>query len=122
MQNLAIGTLMACVCAFSGWTIFKQFQPEPVSITIGEESDEIVFLNLETGATEKGEWQPTPAIDPRTGKRSLVQGLYCAKCSRWYPAPPPEMAEHSPRGPVCPKDGTGMSVDGPLNSAAPSSR
>lgn len=120
MQNFAIGSLVACVCALSGWTIFQQLKPEPVSVTIGEESEEIVFLNLKTGATHKGEWQPTPAIDPVSGQPTLVQGLYCAKCSRWYPAPPPEMAERSPRGPACPKDGTVMSVDGPLTGTATS--
>ena len=116
MKELFVSLLFVGCLALAGWTIYHQTKATPVDATVGEESDEITLLNTETGEISRSEWLPTPAVDPKTGKSTLVQGMYCNKCQKWYPAPPREAAERTPGGPVCYRDQTRLSLDGPLTS------
>jgi hypothetical protein len=114
MRNLSIALLALLAVATGGWTVYRQVQSAPTSVTVGEEPEEVTFVCTETGAITRGDWQVSPALNPKTGRRTLMQALYCEKCNKWYPAPPPEMAQQSPRGPACPKDGEVLTMDGPL--------
>lgn len=55
----------------------------------------------------------TPAKHPQTGKNTLVPGLYCPQCGRWYPAPPLEVIQRSGTASRCPQGGHPMSPHGP---------
>ena len=112
MQKLLTGIVILAGCGWGGYTVYQQTKSPPTSLIIGEESDEITYLCTETGAVSRGEWEPTPAKNPKTGRKTLVQGLYCSQCRKWYPAPPPEMAQQTPRGPTCPVDHSALSADG----------
>ena len=114
MQKLMAAALIFVGCGWGGWTVYQQTRTAPVEIVIGEESDEITFLCTETGAVTRGPWAATPAVNPQTGRKTLQQGMYCSLCHKWYPAPPPEMARQTPRGPSCPVDNSALSTDGPL--------
>ncbi len=114
MRNVMIGLMALVAFATCGWTVYRQVQPPLVSVTIGEDPEEITYLCTETGEVSVGEWQPMPALNPKTGRKTLVQALYCSQCRAWYPAPPPEMAQQSPRGPACPKDGSSLTVEEPF--------
>ena len=116
MQKLFFGFLILAGCGWGGWTVYQQTKSEPTSLIIGEESDEITYLCTETGEVSRGEWGVLPAVNPKTGRRTLVQGMYCAQCRKWFPAPPPEMAQVTPRGPSCPVDRSALSVDGPFGT------
>jgi hypothetical protein len=65
-----------------------------------------MYVCRETRKLSRGPRQATPAVNPKTGRETLVQALYCPKCRTWYPAPPAALAERMPGGPVCPKTGT----------------
>lgn len=108
---LIVATL--CAIGFGGWRVLSTFQSTPNEISVGVEPEEITFICTETGAISHGEWMPTPALNPATGKRTLMQALYCAKCKKWFRAPPPEVAEQSPGGPVCPVSGDRLTVEEP---------
>ncbi|MGQ0636010.1 MAG: hypothetical protein ACT4QC_15475 [Planctomycetaceae bacterium] len=69
-------------------------------------AEEITYICRETKKLSRGPRQPTPAINPKTGRATLVQALYCPTCRKWYPAPPAALSERMPGGPVCPKTGT----------------
>ena len=116
MRNSFIVIPALLALGFGGWTVLRTFHSMPNEIVVGEEPEEITYLCLETGKVSEGAWQPTPALNPATGKKTLVQGLYCAKCNKWYRAPPPEMVERSPRGPSCPVTGDPLSMEGPLSA------
>ena len=120
MKQLALGLLLVGSCGVAGWTVYQQSKTTPVSISTGEEPEEITLLNTATGEVTRSEWIMTPATDPQTGKQTIVQGMYCAKCRKWYPAPPQAMSERMPGGPVCSIDQTRLSVDGPFASKPPS--
>lgn len=54
-----------------------------------------------------------PTINPQTGKRTLMPGLYCPTCQRWHPAPAFDTLQRTPGAGRCPTDGTPLTSDGP---------
>ena len=75
---------------------------------------QMVYLCTETSQTVVASQQQTPAVNPATGRRTLMPALYCRKCKTWYPAPPLELLQRTPRAAVCPKTGAPLTTDGPL--------
>lgn len=54
-----------------------------------------------------------PIINPATGQRTLMPGLYCPDCEKWYPVPSPEQINRQKGAALCPKTKTPMIADGP---------
>ena len=54
-----------------------------------------------------------PAKHPRTGDRTLVSGMYCRRCQKWYPVPPVEELIRNPQARQCPKTGSPLTGEGP---------
>lgn len=55
-----------------------------------------------------------PAANPTTGKLTLRPALYCPKCQKWYPVPPPNEITRVPGAGKCPKDKKTLLIsDGP---------
>ena len=85
-------------------------QPPPPAVSDAA----IVYIDTKTQETRLLPRQAqTPAINPQTGERTLVPGLYCKTCAKWYPSPPPEVLQRSTAAYRCPKDGQPMSLEGP---------
>lgn len=116
MKPLALALLAVVACGVAGWTVHQQTKSAPVEISVAEEPEEITLINTATGEVTRSPWIMTPAQDPKTAKLTIQQAMYCEKCQKWYPAPPPAMAERSPGGPVCYRDQTRLTLDGPLTS------
>lgn len=55
-----------------------------------------------------------PAVNPGTGKRTLMPGLYCPQCHKWYPVPPPDQINRQPDATLCPKTRAQLIPDGPF--------
>ena len=74
-----------------------------------------VYVDTRTGQVVRAEHSVTlPAVNPGTGQRTLMPGLYCAECRKWYPAPPLEVRQRTPNAGQCPRHGTALTADGPL--------
>ncbi len=74
----------------------------------------MVYFDQETkAAVVSNIMTQTPAVHPATGRPTLVPASYCAKCQRWYPAPPIEVRERNPQSAKCPKTGGPLTLDGP---------
>lgn len=54
-----------------------------------------------------------PAINPQTGDRTLMPGLYCPVCKSWYPVPTADQINRRPDAALCPKTRTPLIADGP---------
>ena len=78
----------------------------------------VVYLCRETNEIVTARPQPTPAVNPRTGRPTLVRGLYCDKCRKWRPIPPPEVYSGNPLSCPCPRHKQPMSPNGPLPTGA----
>ena len=85
-----------------------------------EPADEIktpVFVDTETAAVFVLPALPVPATNPQTGKPTLMPGLYCPECRKWYPVPPPDQINRRPDAALCPKTRTPLVADGPRPEA-----
>jgi hypothetical protein len=79
---------------------------------------EITYVCRETKVLSRGPRVATPAINPKTGRATLVQALYCPECRKWGPAPPPELRERFMAGPVCPVHRAGLLETEPADSVS----
>jgi len=85
----------------------------------GEASDarqDTVYVCTETGELSLGPSRETPAVNEETGNRTLLRGLYCEKCDKWYPAPPSRSFGGNPLQMPCPKTGGPLSATGNLEA------
>jgi hypothetical protein len=73
----------------------------------------MVFVCTKTGAAVVADKQQAPAVNPETGQRTLMPGLYCPKCKKWYPSPPLDVLQRNPNSARCPKTGEPLTADGP---------
>lgn len=74
----------------------------------------MVYVDTKTGqAIVQEVVSPVPAVNAATGERTLMPGLYCPACQKWYPVPPPEQINSSPNAGQCPKDKSPLTAEGP---------
>ena len=79
--------------------------------------EDVVYVCGETGQVVVAALQATPAINSATGKPTLLRGVYCPKCERWYATPPPEHAAGNPKALTCRIHQILMTTDGPMPAA-----
>ena len=79
-----------------------------------EDTRTAVYLDRETKKPVVARLQPTPAVHPETGKRTLVRALYCPKCRRWKAVPPDGNRNGHPGNHKCRQHGCALTADGPL--------
>jgi hypothetical protein len=82
-----------------------------------EERQTFVFVCRESGETFVMRAQNTVENHPRTGKPTLVPGLYCQQCQKWRASPPVEVLQQSPAASVCPIHKAAMTNTGPAPTA-----
>lgn len=75
--------------------------------------EDVVYVCSETGQTVVAPLQATPAINPAIGKATLLRGVYCPKCDRWYAMPPSDHAAGNPKPLICRVHNVPMTTDGP---------
>lgn len=76
--------------------------------------DRVVYLCRETEEIIVGPPQATPAVNPKTGRPTLVRGLYCPECQKWRAVPSSEVHSGNPLAWPCPVHRQVMSLEGPL--------
>jgi hypothetical protein len=54
-----------------------------------------------------------PAVNPKTGKRTLMPAAWCPGCEAWHAAPPIEEVQRNPKALVCQKTGAKLNPNGP---------
>lgn len=76
----------------------------------------MVYVDTESGKVVQAPPKPTPAVNPDTGKKTLMPGLYCAQCRKWYASAPLEIAQRNPSSRMCPKHRTPMETKRPVST------
>ena len=79
---------------------------------------QVVYICRETQELVSGPPQPTPAVNPRTRRRTLYRALYCPKCQIWRAVPPSQVSGGNPMSNMCPRHRQPMSPTGPLPHGA----
>lgn len=76
----------------------------------------IVYVCTETNETFSDQLQSVPAVNPKTGHRTLVRGVYCAECNRWYASQPSNHRSGNPRTQNCRVHHLPMTYAGPTDA------
>lgn len=63
----------------------------------------------------------SPAVNPATGRRTLMPALYCPKCKDWRAAPPLAELQRNPQARQCAKCKGPLVADGPVPEATTAS-
>jgi hypothetical protein len=54
-----------------------------------------------------------PAVNTKTGKRTLMPAAWCSGCDAWHAAPPIEEIQRNPKSLICPETGAKLNPKGP---------
>ncbi len=116
MKTTLIGVSLAVLIGASCFVLSLFGRGEGNSSSSAAENT-VAYLCSETGRLIVAPLGPTPALNPATGRRTLVRAMYCAECAKWYAAPPSDVSGGNPQNIRCPKHNTPLSMKGPLNEA-----
>ena len=76
---------------------------------------QMVYVDVQTKSVVVApRTKDTPAVNPKTGRRTLMPGLYCSHCRRWHPAPPLQVVQRNPAARKCPKCKRSLTSEGPF--------
>jgi hypothetical protein len=78
-----------------------------------QSSSQVTYVCSETGVVIVGPAQQEPAVHPETGRRTLLRGVYCPQCGKWYRAPSSEKVGGNPRELRCSVHNIPMTYEGP---------
>jgi hypothetical protein len=79
----------------------------------------IVYVCTETQEAFSLPPQTVPAVNPNTRRPTLVRGVYCSGCKRWYAAPPTNHRSGNPKPLTCHIHKIAMSYEGPFPAEEP---
>lgn len=80
-------------------------------------ANKMVYVDTETRQAYVGNRIDTPAINPQTGKSTLMPGLYCPNCKTWHAVPPLDQINRIPNARRCVKTRVPLLADGPWPTA-----
>jgi hypothetical protein len=72
----------------------------------------LLYVCTETGETFSLPPQVIPAVNPKTGHKTLFRGVYCPECQRWYAAPAVNHRAGNMQPPFCHIHKVAMTFDG----------
>lgn len=79
-----------------------------------EELQQVVYVCQESGETFLLRAKACPEPNPKTGRATLMPGLYCPKCEKWRPSASLAVLQQNPAARLCPQHRMAMSTTGPV--------
>ena len=79
-----------------------------------DELQTLAFVCSESGETFVMRAKNTTETNPRTGKPTLMPGLYCDQCKKWRASPPLSVLQQNPSASLCPTHRSSMTTNGPV--------
>ena len=76
--------LFAVAILLGGWSVYSWKASQPPAPVTG---NDVTYICLETKEVIEGPVQPLPAINPSTGRRTLVRAIYSNVTKEWVAAP-----------------------------------
>ena len=77
--------LFGTALALAGWGAVSWIAGRPPAPITG---NDVTYICLETKEVIEGPVQAVPALNPATGRRTLVPAVYSNSTKNWVPAPP----------------------------------
>lgn len=98
----------------AGWLLYPSLAGDRFAPVRDEERPERVFVCRESGDVFVLRAQESVETHPRTGKTTLMPGLYCAQCGKWRASPPLAVLQQSESARQCPVHHVPLQCEGPL--------
>jgi hypothetical protein len=105
---LALGTLL-----IAGRMLYPAFAGDRSPPLRDEDLQHIVFVCRDSGEAFVLRAKHSPEIHPRTGKPTLMPGLYCEQCQQWRASPPVDVLQRNPSASWCATHRVPMTNNGP---------
>lgn len=99
-----------CGVALLFGTVFWMMPSKVAAIS----SENVTYVCTETGKVIVAPAQSQPALNPETGKHTLLRGVFCPQCNKWYATPSPDHLRGNPRELKCQVHNVPMTYDGPV--------
>lgn len=97
-----IGLALIVACVGTVGVIVWWSRGAPRRSGVAGKEPQVTYICTETREISTGPWQTTPAVNPASGRRTLMIAFYCRECKTWLPGPPlrPDRPPVWPRCPV----------------------
>ena len=85
---IGLSLLFGAALVMAGWGMWSwvaHWRPAPVT------GHDVTYICLETREVIEGPVQAVPALNPSTGRRTLVPAVYSNRTKEWVPAPSEEV-------------------------------
>ena len=112
--SLSIAVLAVIVAA---WMLYPMLLGGS-SVVADKDLQQIVHVDRETGKAFLVRARLSPEVNPETGKRTLIPGMYCEKCKAWKPVGPIELLQTQRSIHKCPTHKIPLLRDGPFPETA----
>src|SRR5579872_5575529 len=87
-RTIGLSLLFGSALMLAGWAGYSIFaRPGPAP----EMDSDVTYICLETREVIDGPIQDVPAVNPRTGRRTLVRAIYSNREEGWVPMPSDEV-------------------------------
>ena len=87
-RSVLISVILVVALLCSGWAAYVWLADRPPPPVTG---NDVTYICLETKVVIEGPVQPVPAVNPQTGRRTLVRAIYSNSTEEWVPAPSEEV-------------------------------
>jgi hypothetical protein len=112
MQDFRVW-ISAVALLFAGWMLYPVLAGDGTTSARESDLQEVVYICQESGETFLLRAKSASEKHPKTGRPTLMPGLYCEKCGTWRASPPLDVLQQSPSARLCPKDRSPMTTQGP---------
>ncbi len=85
---VGLGALFVVALGTIGWSAYSWVSGRPPASVTG---NDVTYICLETREVIEGPVQAVPALNPSTGRRTLVRAVYSNSTKEWVPAPSEEV-------------------------------
>ena len=111
MSRWTIGVVLVVGCG-----LLIAFLSPRAEVEEDEPAPDPVYICRDSGRLVSMPFEPAPAVNPDTGKRTLYLALYCDTCKKWHAVPPPDVYRGNPFSYPCPVHHQPMAATGPMNN------
>lgn len=87
-RSIGLRALFVAALILAGWSAYSWMASRPPAPVTG---NDVTYICLETREVIEGPLEPVPALNPATGRRTLVLAVYSNKTKEWIPAPSEEV-------------------------------
>ncbi len=99
---IGLRVLFGTALVMVGWGVYSWMASRPPAPVTG---NDVTYICLETREVIEGPVQSVPALNPSTGRMTLVRAVYSNRTKAWVPAPSEEMLRKNRRS-LSQEDGT----------------